>query len=158
MSQQEVEEPITVVEVYTYIDTGKWYLHIPYVNMTLEGDQTEQDPLRHQLQSMLEILVILRSLGKDTYRIYTNSVYCRDLIDKWIPRWVEQRFRIPNTEQLRPHHDLIVKLYSFTICMKFELVRHYDDYVYYQQVVSSFKSSEPNTEHKDLSIEQLVES
>lgn len=130
----ELEQVDTVVEVYGYTYPTKWVMFIPSANITMEGDRVEEDSLRHEVQSLLEMLVILRSFGKDTYKIYMNSNYCRNLVEKWIPRWVEQRFRIPNKEVLRPNHDLIVKLYSFQLCMKFELVRHYDDFVYYNKV------------------------
>lgn len=149
MENKSEEQPI---EVYAFVHTDKWYLYIPVTGITMEGDRTEDEQLRHEVQSLLEILVLLRSFDKAYYKIYINSTYCRDLCDKWIARWVEQRFRIPNKETLRPNHDLIVKLYSFQMCMKFELCRQYDDFDYYNKVISIVTEQEEDL----LPIQELV--
>lgn len=125
-----------VVESYAEIGEDGWRLVVGVDPVVVEGGVEDPDPLRHQLKSMLEILCYLRRHSGESYRIYTNSTYCINCCEKWIPKWLERGFRIGNTEALRPHTDLLVQLYAFRRCVTFELVQHYDAYAAYGQAFS----------------------
>jgi ribonuclease HI len=136
MEASRIAESSGVVEAYAEIGEIGWRLVVGAEPVVVEGGVEDPDPLRHQLKSMLEILCYLRRHSGEAYRIYTNSTYCINCCEKWIPKWLERGFRVGNTETLRPHTDLLVQLYAFRRCVTFELVQHYDAYTAYGQAFS----------------------
>lgn len=122
--------------VYTYIGPEEWTVQVLYKGelISVSGCEKQETTTRNELQSMLEILQFLRNWITEpaTFTIYTNSTYCITCFDKWIPIWIQKGFRIANTASMRPNTDLLVKLHSFGLCMKFELIQHYDDFEKYK--------------------------
>lgn len=125
------------VVVYAYMDEKEWRMALPLEEniILLEGDQEDQDPMRGEIRGLMEILCFLRKHSNQKYLIYTNSNYCFNLCEKWIPKWIERKFRLPNSELLRPNSDLLVQLYSFQMCMDFTLAQHYDDFPQFEKLV-----------------------
>lgn len=123
--------------VYAFIDEKQWKLSIPTEDemVVLEGDREDDDPDRNEIRSLMEMLCFLRKFSDQKYIIYTNSNYCFNLCEKWIPKWIERKFRLPNSESLRPNSDLLVKLYSFQMCMEFKIAQHFDEYLNFQNLV-----------------------
>jgi ribonuclease HI len=123
--------------VYAFIDEKQWKLSIPTEDemVVLEGDCEDDDPDRNEIRSLMEMLCFLRKFSDQKYIIYTNSNYCFNLCEKWIPKWIERKFRLPNSESLRPNSDLLVKLYSFQMCMEFKIAQHFDEYLNFQNLV-----------------------
>ncbi len=123
--------------VYAYIGSTGWSLTLLYNNeiISVEGTESQENEDRNTLQSMLEILQFLRNWVSDqnvSFIIYINSQYCMMCVHKWIPSWIQKKFRISNSVHLRPNADLLVKLHSFSQCMSFELIQHYDDFETYK--------------------------
>lgn len=123
--------------VYAHIDTLGWKVTLLYHDeiISVEGKEYQENDDRNILQSMLEILQFLRNWvtePQSQFIIYCNSQYCMMCVHKWIPLWIQKKFRISNTVHLRPNADLLVKLHSFSQCMSFELIQHYDDFETYR--------------------------
>lgn len=120
-------EPVTV---YAFMDEKEWKMSIPTEDelIVLEGEKEDDDLLRNEVRALMEMLCFLRKYSNQKYIIYTNSNYCFNLCEKWIPKWIERKFRLPNSESLRPNSDLLVQLYSFQMCMEFQIAQHYDEY------------------------------
>jgi len=123
--------------VYAYIGPEEWTLHFMYQEelVSVSGSEIQTSLDRTELQSMLEILQFLRNWVNDpnaVFTIYVNSTYCITCVDKWIPAWIQKGFRIANTAAMRPNTDLLVKLHSFGLCMKFDLIQHYDEFETYR--------------------------
>ena len=139
MMRKEIGKLYIKMDVYAFIGKDEWKLYVPESSVLIEGDQEDSDDLRNQVKSLMEMLCFLRKYSEKSYQIYINSSYCINCNEKWIPKWLENGFRIGNTAQLRPNTDLLVQLYSFRRCMDFELVQHYDDYdtykSYFREVV-----------------------
>jgi len=123
--------------VYAHIDAEEWKLYMMYKDepVFITGKEHQENYTRIEIQSMLEILQFLRNWVSDqkvSFIIYINSQYCMMCVHKWIPNWIQKKFRISNSVHLRPNTDLLVKLHSFSQCMSFELIQHYDDFETYK--------------------------
>lgn len=127
------------VNVYAFIDEKEWKLSIPNDGelIVLQGDQEDEDKYRNEIRALMEMLCFLRKFSERKYLIYTNSNYCFNLCEKWIPKWLERKFRLPNSESLRPNSDLLVQLYSFQMCMEFQLLQHYDSYEEFKELLTA---------------------
>jgi|LauGreDrversion4_2_1035121.scaffolds.fasta_scaffold29447_5 ribonuclease HI len=127
------------VNVYAFIDEKEWKLTIPNDGelIVLQGDQEDEDKYRNEIRALMEMLCFLRKFSERKYLIYTNSSYCFNLCEKWIPKWLERKFRLPNSESLRPNSDLLVQLYSFQMCMEFQLLQHYDSYEEFKELLTA---------------------
>ena len=127
------------VNVYAFIDEKEWKLTIPNDGelVILEGTQEDEDKYRNEVRSLMEMLCFLRKFSDRKYVIYTNSNYCFNLCEKWIPKWLERKFRLPNSEALRPNNDLLVQLYSFQMCMEFQVSQHYDSYETFKELLTA---------------------
>jgi ribonuclease HI len=127
------------VNVYAFIDEKEWKLSIPNDGelIVLQGDQEDEDKYRNEIRALMEMLCFLRKFSERKYMIYTNSNYCFNLCEKWIPKWLERKFRLPNSESLRPNSDLLVQLYSFQMCMEFQLLQHYDSYEEFKELLTA---------------------
>lgn len=127
------------VNVYAFIDEKEWKLTIPNDGelIVLQGDQEDEDKYRNEIRALMEMLCFLRKFSERKYLIYTNSSYCFNLCEKWIPKWLERKFRLPNSESLRPNSDLLVQLYSFQMCMEFQLLQHYDSYEEFKELLNA---------------------
>jgi ribonuclease HI len=127
------------IAVYAYIDEKEWKLSIPGEDelIILEGNQEDEDCYRNEIRAFMEMLCFLRKFSDRKYTIYTNSNYCFNLCEKWIPKWLERKFRLPNSELLRPHSDLLVQLYSFQTCMEFQVAQHYDEFPTFTQLLTA---------------------
>jgi ribonuclease HI len=117
------------IEVYALIEEKEWKMCIPGdEGILLEGDREDDDTYRNEIRVLMEMLCFLRKYSDKKYIIYTNSSYCVNLCDKWIPRWLDRKFRLPNSELLRPNTDLLVKINSFQSCMEFQVAQHFDSF------------------------------
>jgi hypothetical protein len=125
--------------VYAYIEEKEWKMSLPSEDemIVLEGDQEDENPLRNQVRVLMEMLCFLRKYSDQKYIIYTNSAYCFNLCEKWIPKWIERKFRLPNSDLLRPNSDLLVQLYSFQMCMDFKIVQHFDDFLTFRELLTA---------------------
>jgi ribonuclease HI len=121
------------IEVYALIDENEWKMCIPG-GILLEGDREDDDRYRNEVRALMEMLCFLRKYSDQKYIIYTNSSYCVNLCEKWIPRWIDRKFRLPNSEALRPNTDLLVKINSFQSCMEFQLAQHFDAFQKFHEV------------------------
>lgn len=132
---------MTEYDVYCYVeDNGTWdmsFMHEGHM-VYIEGQEHKEDELRNAIQAHLEILQFLRKwVQEGTFRIYTNNVYCISCVERWIPLWIQKGFRIGHTSRLRPNTDLLVKLHSFSSCMNFKFIQHYDNYDTYMSFYKS---------------------
>lgn len=121
-------------------DNGLWTLSFMYEGNVIhvEGKENKENYMRNAIQAHLEILQFLRIWVKEgTFNIYTNNSYCISCVERWIPSWIQKGFRIGHTSRLRPNTDLLVKLHSFSLCMKFKFIQHYDDYETYQSFIKN---------------------
>lgn len=141
------------MNVFAEIGEG-WRAVVDGDRMVVEGGKEDEDPLRHQLRAMLEILCYLRQHSAGSYRIFTNSTYCINCCEKWIPKWIERGFRVGSGDTLRPNTDLLVQLYAFRRCVSFELVQHYDAYLAYR---NAFRAEEENAEEESDAEEESAE-
>jgi ribonuclease HI len=125
------------IVVYAFMDEKEWRMALPSDNelIVLEGDQEDADPMRNEIRGLMEMLCFLRKYSEQKFLIYTNSSYCFNLCEKWIPKWIERKFRLPNSDTLRPNSDLLVQLYSFQMCMDFQVAQHFDDFPTFQKLV-----------------------
>ena len=125
---------MSVYDVYCCIQNNQWvatFMHEGEL-VCIEGEENKEDEMRNAIQSHLEILQFLRRwVTEGTFRIYTNNSYCISCVDRWIPTWIQKGFRIGHTSRLRPNTDMLVKLHSFSQCMSFKFIQHYDDYEKY---------------------------
>jgi hypothetical protein len=127
MSESKEQE----YKVYCNITNENWKAYIKSDNelVCIEGTESQSDELRNSLQAHLEILQFLRKwYQKGTFLLYTNNLYSITCMNKWIPNWIQKGFRIGHTATLRPNTDLLVKLHSFSSCMSFHFIQHYDVY------------------------------
>jgi ribonuclease HI len=124
--------------VYASIEEKEWKMALPTEKelIVLEGEREDDDPLRNEVRVLMEMLCFLRKFSDQKYIIYTNSNYCFNLCEKWIPKWIEKKFRLPNSETLRPNSDLLVQLYSFQMCMDFQIAQHYDEYPVFKALLA----------------------
>jgi len=126
---------MSVYDVYCWVDNHQWvasFMHEGEV-VCIEGEEKKEDEMRNAIQAHLEILQFLRRWVQDgQFRIYTNNSYCISCVDRWIPSWIQKGFRIGHTSRLRPNTDLLVKLHSFSQCMTFKFIQHYDDFEKYR--------------------------
>lgn len=125
------------INVYMNIIDNAWYAYILKEDECIEigSDEKEQDSNRSALVCTLELLQFLRNWCSDeSFVIYTNNQYSVLCIEKWIPLWAPKGFRINHTSKLRPHTDLLVKLYAFKTCMTFNFVQHYSMFEQYHSL------------------------
>ena len=108
---------------------------LPDQRVEIGGEEKEEDVNRHALVCTLELLQFLRNwFPEEEFHIVTNNHYSFLCVDKWIPLWSPKGFRINHTSKLRPHTDLLVKIYAFSTCMKFEFIQHYNEFDAYHEL------------------------
>ena len=125
------------ISVYMNIIENTWHAYIlkPDECIEIGSDEKEQDTNRSALVCTLELLQFLRNWYTDeSFVIYTNNQYSVLCIEKWIPLWAPKGFRINHTSKLRPHTDLLVKLYAFKTCMTFNFLQHYSMFEQYHSL------------------------
>ncbi len=125
------------INVYMNIVDNAWNAYILKEDECIEigSDEKEQDVHRSALVCTLELLQFLRNWCSDeSFVIYTNNQYSVLCIEKWIPLWAPKGFRINHTSKLRPHTDLLVKLFAFKSCMSFKFVQHYSMFEQYHSL------------------------
>ena len=126
-----------MISVYMNIFETSWKAVVVLSDQCIEigGEEKEDDVNRHALVCTLELLQFLRNwFPEESFSIITNNQFSFLCVEKWIPLWSPKGFRINHTSKLRPHTDLLVKIYAFSTCMKFQFVQHYNDFESYHEL------------------------